>query len=249
MIQNTQRSHLAVPWLVIVNPQSANGRIGKEWPIWEKRLRSLLPQMEVQISPKANSATRLVMEGVRQGIRHILAVGGDGTAHQVVNGIIKSKGGDDFVMEHGLHMDIRKNCVPFFEEDGAEPTGVEVVMSIDRDCTGARFRYPTPDPSTLPSLECLNFGELTFLEDVLDEDDPAMDDVLAAIDAKMTGKGADVSEEAFDAEIQTDEQSAYTWYASSAAGERLMEEEEEALQSAWDELNSDTSSSEDAEED
>ena len=88
MIQNTQRSHLAVPWLVIVNPQSANGRIGKEWQIWEKRLRSLLPQMEVQISPKANSATRLVMEGVRQGIRHILAVGGDGTAHQVVNGIM-----------------------------------------------------------------------------------------------------------------------------------------------------------------
>ncbi|MEL6804763.1 MAG: acylglycerol kinase family protein, partial [Bacteroidota bacterium] len=88
MIQNTQRSHLAVPWLVIVNPQSANGQIGKEWPVWEKRLRSLLPQMEVRISPKPNSATHLVAEGVQQGFRHILAVGGDGTAHQVVNGIM-----------------------------------------------------------------------------------------------------------------------------------------------------------------
>ncbi|MEL6658597.1 MAG: diacylglycerol kinase family protein [Bacteroidota bacterium] len=88
MIQNTQRSHLAAPWLVIVNPQSANGQIGKEWPVWEKRLRSLLPQMEVRISPKPNSATHLVAEGVQQGFRHILAVGGDGTAHQVVNGIM-----------------------------------------------------------------------------------------------------------------------------------------------------------------
>ena len=88
MIQNTQRSHLEVPWLVIVNPQSGNGHLGKEWPIWEQRLSTLLPQMEVHISPEANSASLIIAEGVGRGLRHVLAVGGDGTAHQVANGIM-----------------------------------------------------------------------------------------------------------------------------------------------------------------
>lgn len=88
MIQNTERSHLQAPWLVIVNPQSANGRLGRDWPVWQKRLETLLPKMEVHISQQAGNATLIVLQGVERGIRHVLAVGGDGMAHQVINGIM-----------------------------------------------------------------------------------------------------------------------------------------------------------------
>lgn len=88
MIRNTDRSHLKATWLVIVNPQSGNGRLGQDWPRWKNRLAKLIPRMEVRLSAYPGSATDLILAGVRSGIRHILAVGGDGIAHQVVNGIM-----------------------------------------------------------------------------------------------------------------------------------------------------------------
>ena len=91
MIQNTERSHLEATWLVIVNPQSANGRLVKEWPVWQERLATVIPNMEVYISSAPGDATQIVAMGVQSGLRHILAVGGDGMAHQVVNGIMAQK--------------------------------------------------------------------------------------------------------------------------------------------------------------
>ena len=91
MIRNTDRSHLEATWLVIVNPQASNGRVGREWPAWKSRLATLIPNMEVRISTERGSATALIEEGVQAGLRYILAVGGDGIAHQVINGIMQQR--------------------------------------------------------------------------------------------------------------------------------------------------------------
>lgn len=91
MIQNTERSHLEAPWLVVVNPQAANGRLGRDWPVWQTRLADVIPNMEVFISSAPGDATQIITTGVQSGIRHIMAVGGDGMAHQVVNGIMAQK--------------------------------------------------------------------------------------------------------------------------------------------------------------
>lgn len=91
MIQNTKRSHLTARWLVIVNPQANNGNLGQWWPAVQTKLTDLLADTKIVISRHRGDATAIVAEAVAEGIRHIMAVGGDGIAHQVVNGIVLQK--------------------------------------------------------------------------------------------------------------------------------------------------------------
>jgi hypothetical protein len=68
--------------------------------------------------------------------------------HQVVNAIADDQGGDAFVREKSaLHFGIRKHCVPFYVNDEAdEPSGVEMVKSIDYDGAATNgLRYEKPD--------------------------------------------------------------------------------------------------------
>ncbi len=91
MIQNTKRSHLTARWLVIVNPQANNGNVGQWWPAIQSKLTMLLADTKIVISRHRGDATAIVEEAVNDGIRHIMAVGGDGIAHQVINGIVLQK--------------------------------------------------------------------------------------------------------------------------------------------------------------
>ncbi|PTM09700.1 MAG: hypothetical protein DA408_17715 [Bacteroidetes bacterium] len=117
MIQNTSASHLQVRWLVIVNPRAGSGNIQEHWPLLKSRIAELLPLAEFQVSTARGAATALVAAAVSQGIRHIMAVGGDGMAHQVVNAIMQQSTvpstaitfallpcgtGNDWIKSHGI---------------------------------------------------------------------------------------------------------------------------------------------------
>jgi diacylglycerol kinase (ATP) len=74
--------------LVIVNPVAAGGKTGKMWPTIEKELRSLGLAFDHRFTDAPGHATVLAREGVEKGYETIVAVGGDGTVNQVVNGIM-----------------------------------------------------------------------------------------------------------------------------------------------------------------
>ena len=78
--------------LVVVNPAAGGGRTAGAWP----RLRDVLTHIgfdfEWAATRAAGDGTRLAREGVRSGHRLIVAVGGDGTLNEVVNGIIDDDG-------------------------------------------------------------------------------------------------------------------------------------------------------------
>ena len=68
----------------IVNPQSATGKTGKRWP----EIASTLPEIDVRFTRGPRHATELARECLREGYTRIVAVGGDGTINEVINGFL-----------------------------------------------------------------------------------------------------------------------------------------------------------------
>ena len=77
-------------WTVIVNPHAGSGRTQ---PVW-KRAKILLEAREIPFrelfTRRKHDAVSLVSEAAALGFRRFLAVGGDGTAHEVLQGIARA---------------------------------------------------------------------------------------------------------------------------------------------------------------
>ena len=66
----------------VVNPRSATGKTGKLWP----KIAASLPALDVRFTQFPGHATKLTRECLGEGYERIIAVGGDGTINEVVNG-------------------------------------------------------------------------------------------------------------------------------------------------------------------
>ena len=75
-------------WYVIANPVSGQGKAGNNWSDLQQKIASYLPVSDWAVTSGTGHATRLAREAVAQGYRRILTVGGDGTNHEVANGIL-----------------------------------------------------------------------------------------------------------------------------------------------------------------
>ena len=74
-------------WFAIVNPVAGNGRGLDDFPRISKLLREQQIHCEAVFSEHQFHAVELTVEAVRRGYRRIIAIGGDGTLHEVVNGL------------------------------------------------------------------------------------------------------------------------------------------------------------------
>ncbi|HMD43192.1 MAG TPA: diacylglycerol kinase family protein [Candidatus Acidoferrum sp.] len=73
-------------FLAIVNPAAGGGRASKLAGEVLSRLRAKGLAVDVIASTSAGHVAQLASEAYQQGYRRFLAVGGDGTAHEVING-------------------------------------------------------------------------------------------------------------------------------------------------------------------
>jgi YegS/Rv2252/BmrU family lipid kinase len=71
--------------VVVVNPKSQGGKLGKRWPELADLIGRAFP-FDVVMTSGPGDATRLAREALLDGAERIVAVGGDGTIHEVVNG-------------------------------------------------------------------------------------------------------------------------------------------------------------------
>ena len=83
--------HFTKSWFLIVNPSAGNTNFRKSWIC----IQSLLKTKEIYFSFAFTQYTKhelvLVDEAIKQGYRNFISVGGDGTLHHVVNGIMMQR--------------------------------------------------------------------------------------------------------------------------------------------------------------
>ena len=77
---------------VIVNPAAHKGGAARRWPAIERELASRLGAFEPRLTKAPGHATELACAALAEGARRIVAVGGDGTVNETLNGLLDSSG-------------------------------------------------------------------------------------------------------------------------------------------------------------
>jgi diacylglycerol kinase (ATP) len=76
------------PLVLIANPQAGRGKVEAALPAVERVLRDRGLDYRIVRTTHAGHATEAARQALRGGERFLVAVGGDGTVHEVVNGMI-----------------------------------------------------------------------------------------------------------------------------------------------------------------
>jgi diacylglycerol kinase (ATP) len=76
----------------VVNPASANGSTRRRWPEIAHRAAELGLTGETYLSERQGHARELARRAAEEGARLVVAVGGDGTVNEVVNGLLEVEG-------------------------------------------------------------------------------------------------------------------------------------------------------------
>lgn len=110
---------------VIANPHAGQGRVGRELPAVERGLAAQGLEYSLQVTSRPGDAVRLAAAALDEGLRFLVAVGGDGTVQEVVNGmfregrpivdepvlgVVPAHSGCDLVKSFGLPGDVDGAC-------------------------------------------------------------------------------------------------------------------------------------------
>jgi diacylglycerol kinase family enzyme len=88
-----ERWDAAAPIHVLLNPAGARGRAGRRWARLEPLFQSRFPELTIHRSSEPGSLTARAREiAGRSGPALVLAAGGDGTSHEVINGLAGAAG-------------------------------------------------------------------------------------------------------------------------------------------------------------
>lgn len=129
------------PYLV-VNPTSGGGRTGKTFPEMRKAIERALGTCEVGETTRAGHAVDLARAAAEKGHELVIAVGGDGTFSDVVDGVLRAgnAGTEVALIGQGTGGDFRKTLELEHRLDGYLAA---ITSGKKRGLDVGRFRYQT----------------------------------------------------------------------------------------------------------
>jgi len=124
------------PYFAIVNPAAGGGRCGRQAPAALERLRSQGVPVESVETKRAEHATSLCREAYRRGFRRFLAVGGDGTSFEVVNGLFPREDESEPITLGFLPLGTGNSFLRDFSHRGLDHAVEALVARRSRPCDG-----------------------------------------------------------------------------------------------------------------
>lgn len=141
--------------MAIVNPAAGGGRAAKLAGPELARLREKGLRVDVIASTGPGHAAELASEAYEQGYRRFLAVGGDGTAHEIINGMFSRAGGAERVELGFLPMGTGNSFLRDFSTTGTENSMAALLAGRKRRVDLLRLRHAT---GTVFSFNLLSVG-------------------------------------------------------------------------------------------
>ena len=142
-------------FLAIVNPAAGGGRSAKLAGTELRRLKAKGLRVDAIASMAPGHAVQLAREAYDQGYRRFLAVGGDGTAHEIINGIFSREGQTDRVELGFLPLGTGNSFLRDFTDKGAESSVEALLAGRKRPVDVLRLRHAT---GTIYSFNLLSVG-------------------------------------------------------------------------------------------
>jgi diacylglycerol kinase (ATP) len=142
-------------FLAIVNPAAGGGRSAKLAGAQLRRLKENGLRVDAIASMAPGHAVQLAREAYDQGYRRFLAVGGDGTAHEIINGIFSRHGKTDRIELGFLPMGTGNSFLRDFADKGAESSIQALFAGRKRRVDVLRLSHAT---GIIYSLNLLSIG-------------------------------------------------------------------------------------------
>ncbi|HTT32849.1 MAG TPA: diacylglycerol kinase family protein [Methylomirabilota bacterium] len=130
-------------FFAIVNPAAGGGRSAKLAGPALTRLRERNLLVDVFASTGPGHTAQLAREAYDQGYRRFLAVGGDGTAHEILNGIFVDRTSVDRFALGFLPLGTGNSFLRDFAEDGAEASLQALLENRKRPVDLLRLTHAT----------------------------------------------------------------------------------------------------------
>lgn len=151
---------MAKSYLAIVNPAAGGGRSARLLGPALDRLGAA--GLEVDLAPTRGpgQATELARDAYRRGIRNFIAVGGDGTAYEVVNGLFPDATEGDRPTLGFLPLGTGNSFLRDFTDRGVEYAIESLIAARTRPCDVLRLRHKSG------VLHYINLLSMGFAADV-----------------------------------------------------------------------------------
>jgi len=129
------------PYLAIVNPAAGGGRRRKMLGPALERLRAGGVEVDVAETRGPRDATRIAREAYGSGRRRFVAVGGDGTSYEVLNGLFPEASAGERSTLGFLPLGTGNSFLRDFSDRGAEHAIESLIAGRTQACDVLRLRH------------------------------------------------------------------------------------------------------------
>lgn len=167
-------------YLAIANPAAGGGRSRKLLDSALARLRGAGVEVEVASTSAPGHATEIARNAYARGQRNFIAVGGDGTSYEVVNGLFPEALGKEPPTLAFLPLGTGNSFLRDFSDQGVEYAIESLISGKNHPCDVMRMRHRggiiyfinllsmgfSADVATLRARRFSNWGELGYFTSI-----------------------------------------------------------------------------------